>query len=128
VKVLLDTNVIICSLLEPHKISEPAARIMSDPTVFCVCSQVVFWEMSIKMALGKLPLPDTPGNLWRTFAGDDPARILMITPDHLDRLARLPKPHGDPFDRIMIAQALEEGWRVVSKDAEWDAYGVQRIW
>ncbi len=127
-KVLLDTNALVFSLIDPGRISRAAARVMHDVRVLSVCSQAVFWELAIKVALGKIPLPDKPAQLWRTFTSENPDRVLMITPDHLDRLSTLPLLHGDPFDRIMIAQALEEGLSVVSSDAQWDAYGVQRIW
>ena len=86
-----------------------------------------FWEMAIKSALGKLILPKSVELLWQEA---EPAGIgvLPIQARHLTRLATLPHHHRDPFDRLMIAQALEEGWEVISSDDQWDAYGVTRIW
>ena len=72
--------------------------------------------MTIKYALGKLVLPEGSHVLWRKMATCDSDSILPLGPDHLARLASLPMHHRDPFDRIMIAQALEEGWEVISSD------------
>ncbi len=126
--ILLDTNAFIYVLASPQSLSTAAAKVLADPDTVPVCSQAVFWEMTIKYALGKLPLPEPPGDLWRRLIRANPSGVLMITPEHLDRLATLPHHHRDPFDRLMIAQALEEGWPVMSSDDQWDAYGVTRIW
>ena len=126
--ILLDTNALIYSLTGSQSLSPAAARVLADPDTITICSQAVFWEMTIKYALGKLPLPEPPGDLWRRLRLANPSGVLMVTPEHLDRLAELPHLHGDPFDRLMIAQALEEGWDVLSSDDQWDAYGVTRIW
>ena len=126
--VLLDTNALIYSLSGSESLTPAAARVLADPDTVKVCSQAALWEMTIKYALGKLPLPEPPGDLWRRLIRVNPSGVLIITPEHLDRLAGLPHHHRDPFDRLMIAQALEEDWEVISSDDQWDAYGVTRIW
>ena len=77
--------------------------------------------------MGKLTLPKRIERLWQEAETADIA-VSPIRPRHLARLAALPHHHRDPFDRLMIAQTLEEGWEVISSDNEWDAYGVTRIW
>ncbi len=127
-KVLVDTNVLVFSLTDDSLLSSDARRAMVDPKLKRVTSVAALWEMTIKISLGKLSLPESPHSLWRQMIATDPESVLSVSPGHLECLSRLPHHHRDPFDRLMIAQALEEGWKVVSSDAQWDAYGVTRIW
>lgn len=125
--VLVDTHAFYWSLCSPVDLSPLALRTLNDLGTAKVLSVATFWEMTIKSGLGKLKLPKPIQVLW---AEAEAAGIGIVGFDagHFRHLSGLPPHHGDPFDRIMIAQALEEGWRVVSKDTAWDAYGVRRIW
>ena len=85
------------------------------------------WELSIKLSLGKIkleqPLPDVIGGVTNsTF------QLLPITTAHVLRVMGMPFHHRDPFDRMLIAQATEEGLTVISRDLAFDRYGVTRIW
>jgi PIN domain nuclease of toxin-antitoxin system len=127
-KYLIDSSALIFTLQDSPLLTKKARELMESNSVRRVFSVAVFWDMTIKIKLGKLPLRETPTQLWRDLEANQPGCVLSITQGHLDRLATLPYHHLDPFDRLMIAQALEEGWSVVSSDEQWDAYGVTRIW
>lgn len=126
-RTLVDTQCFYWSLCETGNLSISAAQALQSPSMVKCLSVASFWEMAIKTALGKLTLPRRVEILWQEAEAAGIA-ILSIQPRHLARLATLPHHHRDPFDRLMIAQALEEGWSVVSSDDQWDAYGVMRIW
>jgi len=86
------------------------------------------WEMTIKRSLGKL---DFEGSI-EDFAADLETRhrftLLPIAPTDLDRLQTLPHHHGDPFDRLLIAQALEQGATAVTNDRNWEQYRCKVQW
>jgi PIN domain nuclease of toxin-antitoxin system len=125
--VLVDTHAFYWSLCAPADLGRQALLTLNDPGITKVLSVATFWEMTIKSSIGKLKLPKPIEFLWAEAEAAGIA-VAGFKVGHFQRLSGLPRHHGDPFDRIMIAQALDEGWGVVSKDAEWDAYGVQRIW
>ena len=125
--ILVDTQCFYWSLCEPDLLSARAKHALQDSAGIKFLSVAVFWEMTIKSALGKLTLPKPVEELWQETVGAGTA-VLAIQPGHLAGLTSLPHHHRDPFDRLMIAQALVEGWPVLSSDDQWDAYGVQRIW
>ena len=118
---MLDTHVLIWSLAgELGRLGPEARRALSDPDAQVVVSAVVIWEIAIKRGLGKLEAPvDLLDRLKK--AG---VEFMSVTPEHADRVASLPNLHRDPFDRLLIAQALEGGYTVVTRDAAFAAYGV----
>jgi PIN domain nuclease of toxin-antitoxin system len=126
-RTLVDTQSYYWSLCDPGRLSAIATEALQSPSRIKILSVASFWEMAIKNALGKLTLPKRVELLWQEVEATDIA-VLPIRPGHLARLATLPHHHRDPFDRLMIAQTLEEGWEVISSDDQWDAYGVTRIW
>ncbi len=126
-KTLVDTQCFYWSLCEGNKLSRQAREAMQDEVRVKVLSVAVFWEMTIKHGIGKLRLPQPVEVLWEEAEAGGIA-VVGIRPAHLRGLAALDHHHNDPFDRVMIAQALVEDWEVVSSDEHWDAYGVRRIW
>ena len=126
-RTLVDTQSYYWSLCDPGRLSATATEALQCQSRIKILSVASFWEMAIKNALGKLTLPKRIERLWQEAETADIA-VSPIRPRHLARLAALPHHHRDPFDRLMIAQTLEEGWEVISSDNEWDAYGVTRIW
>jgi PIN domain nuclease of toxin-antitoxin system len=127
-KLLLDTQALIWALEGNDRLSAVARAALEDPGNQLVVSMASGWEMTIKTSLGKLtppvPIPVLfPGELERLGF-----EILPIEAAHLHRLLSLPFHHRDPFDRMLIAQALSENWPVVGSDEAFDAYGVTRIW
>lgn len=120
---LLDTHVVLWWLQgDVERLSDEVVALLSDPSTPVTISAVVVWEASIKRGLGKLdpPLPDLLARL--RAAG---IRILPITAEHADRVGSLPPIHRDPFDRLLVAQAQEEGLPIVSADPLLAAYGVE---
>ncbi len=97
---------------------------LTHPRATVLVSAVSLWEVAIKASLGKLTAPDDlPAQLGR-FAFES----LPITDAHAWAVRDLPPHHSDPFDRLLIAQALVEGATLVSTDTAFDAYGVERLW
>ena len=117
---LLDTHVLLWWLDDPAALEAPARRLIADPRNRVFVSAAVAWEIAVKRQLGKL---DAPDNL-ETALAEERFQHLPITVRHALAVAELPAIHGDPFDRIQIAQARLEGLTIVTRDATIPRYGV----
>ena len=127
-RLLLDTHVLIWAMDAPARLTGPATTALQDPANDLLLSAASVWEMAIKVGQKKLAL-SLPYKRWMEQAiAALGLRILPITVEYADRLTALPSHHKDPFDRLIIAQALVEGVRVVCADAAFDAYGITRLW
>jgi PIN domain nuclease of toxin-antitoxin system len=127
-RVLVDSHVLIWYVDQDSLLSPPAHAAISDPANELLFSAGSLWEIAIKLGLGKLGL-SLPFRNWMTTAISDLGLIVLpITIEHADVQAGLPRHHGDPFDRLLVAQALVEKVPLVSADATFDLYGVRRIW
>ena len=127
-RLLLDSHTLIWSVDDPSRITTAAMTAMSDPANDLLLSAATLWEMAIKFSRQKLPL-SLPYRQWMDRAiADLGLDVLPITLDHAERQAGLPWLHRDPFDRLIVAQALVEGVPLVSADAKLDTYGITRIW
>jgi PIN domain nuclease of toxin-antitoxin system len=125
---LIDTHSLIWYVDQDQLLSRPAHAVISDPANELFVSAATIWEMSIKVGLGKLALSQ-PFRPWIEKALIDlRAAVPPITVAYADVQASLPHHHGDPFDRMLIAQATVDGLSVVSADGQFDAYGVTRVW
>jgi PIN domain nuclease of toxin-antitoxin system len=125
---LIDTHAIIWYVDQDHLLSGTAHAAITDPANEILLSAAAVWEIAIKVGLGKLNL-SLPYRQWMAKAiADLGLSLLPITVEYADVQAGLPKHHGDPFDRLMIAQAIVEGVSIISSDPQLDAYGVMRIW
>ena len=91
-------------------------------------SPASYWEIAIKVHLGKWRLLRPYADFMHLVFNVYGFRALHVLPDHTVRLIGLPDHHRDPFDRLLIAQALHEGITLVSSDATFDLYGIPRIW
>jgi PIN domain nuclease of toxin-antitoxin system len=128
VRLILDTHALIWYVDQDHLLSRPAHAAITNPGNELFLSAATVWELSIKVGLGKLTLSG-PYRPWIEKAISDLRLIqLPVSVEYADAQSRLPHHHGDPFDRLIIAQALTEGVPVVSADAVFDRYGVTRIW
>lgn len=103
---------------------EGSRAVIEDPREVVFVSAVCVWEAAIKSALGKLRVPDDLPNRLDEFAFER----LPVTDAHAWAVRRLPPVHHDPFDRLLVAQAVCERATLVSADPVFDAYGVRRIW
>jgi len=125
---LIDAHGLIWALDDPTKLGAAAVTSLQDPANELLVGAGTMWELSIKTGLAKLTL-SLPFRQWMDKAMADLGLIVLpITLDHAERQAGLPFHHRDPFDRLLAAQALVEGMPLVSADAIFDQYGVNRIW
>jgi len=127
-RVLLDTHALIWYVDQDQLLSPDAHVAITNPANDLLLSAASIWEIAIKVGLGKLSL-SMPYRQWMNRAiADLGLTVLPITVEYADVQAGLPTHHGDPFDRLLAAQAQVENVSVVSADAVFDQYGVRRIW
>ncbi len=125
---LLDACSLIWYVDDPRKLSVDAHAAIKAGANDLYLSAGTVWEISIKVGLGKLTL-SAPFRPWIEKAILDLDLIVLpITVAVADEQARLPRHHGDPFDRILVATSRVENLSVVSADVIFDAYGVTRVW
>ena len=124
-RLLLDTHALLWYLTTPEKLPAAAHRAIQAAENDVYASLASAWEISIKVALRKLEF-DAQGLAHAlTAVGVEP---LGIDLQHTARVAELPQHHGDPFDRMLVAQALCESMTLVSRDRELAKYGVRLLW
>ena len=126
-RLLIDTQSLIWYVDKDHLLSAAALAAISDPANHLLLCAAVMWEISIKTGLGKLSLSLSYRQWMNKVIADLELTILPITVDYADVQAGLPQHHGDPFDRLIVAQAIVEGVPIISTDSQMDAYGVTRI-
>jgi PIN domain nuclease of toxin-antitoxin system len=128
VKILIDTGAWLWSLADPERLNERARDLLSDPANALYLSAASSWEIAIKVALGKLSLPEPPGKyIPRRMAA---LGVLGLPVEHVHALKTfdLPTHHRDPFDRILIAQAQTESLTLLTADRVFRAYDVAVFW
>lgn len=125
---LLDTGVWLWSVGRVEQINQAAREVLSDPQQELLFSAASAWEIAIKAAIGKLQFPESP----RTLVPRETARLGLrpLPVNHVHALATydLLLHHGDPFDRLLVAQAVTEGLTLVTADREMQKYPVQILW
>lgn len=124
---LLDTHTVLWLLSDQRKLSRKAKLILEDTDNICHVSIASIWEISIKLSLGKLDLKIPITDLEETLF-DNEVNLLPIEVKHINRVSRLKFHHRDPFDRLIIAQAIEEKYSVISMDPHFEKYKVKVIW
>ena len=127
-KLLLDTHTLLWYVNRDAQLSFSARALIDDLANEQIVSVVSLWEVTIKHSLGKLALNMPLVDLLALSSAQNPFHLLPIEPAHLLTLSGLPYHHNDPFDRLLVAQALTEKLPIVSIDAALDAYGIQRWW
>jgi PIN domain nuclease of toxin-antitoxin system len=128
VDLLLDTHTFLWFIDDDPRLSETAARHIGDPAARVLVSVVTAWEIAIKVSTGKLTLDRPLTRLWPESLAQNEFEILDVRSEHVMALSPLPLHHRDPFDRLLIAQAISDRLQLVSADAAFDAYPVERIW
>lgn len=123
---LLDTQILIWFYEGNPQLSEKIINIIEEEGNSLYFSIASFWEMSIKVGNGKLALSNGLEK-WLENVKNDEIEILLVQPNHILTLASLPSPHKDPFDRIIIAQAITENLTLISSDAIFKEYPVLLI-
>lgn len=127
-RVLVDTHVFLWWVEGDRALPAKARAALADQENECFISLVSAWELSIKVGLGKLRLALPVERYVVEHIAANGFRMLDIQIAHVGRLETLDLHHGDPFDRLLIAQALVEGLPVVTADPVFRKYGVKRIW
>ena len=120
-KLLLDTNALVRWHLDELR---PAAVRTVQRADLVVVSAVSAWEIAIKRAVGKLEFED----LVEDIVAQNGFLALPVTVRHGDLLRDLPRHQGDPFDRLLIVQALEEGLTILTSDRAFEPYRVPVVW
>ena len=122
---LLDTSTLLWALGSPERLSPRVRRLVDGGEN--VVSVASYWEVVVKTQKGLLSIPDL-ATWWRRATDLIAVRTLPIRATHVTALAALPMLHKDPFDRILIAQAIAEGLDFVTNDERISSYTVRTIW
>jgi PIN domain nuclease of toxin-antitoxin system len=123
-RLLLDSHVLIWCLESPEQLTQKTQRIIENPQNQVLFSAASIWELTIKVAKGKLRLPESfVDELINTGF-----EALPITIEHAVAVGNLPNiDHADPFDRMLLSQAITEGLQFVTRDSHLKAYGISLI-
>ena len=123
---LADTHALWWAAYEPNRLGRDAARVLAEsPDVFASVASI--WEITIKVSLGKLRLRGSVSS-FASELREQGIETLPIRPDHVFAIADLPFHHRDPFDRLLIAQAMREKMTLLTCDEAFAAYGVKTLW
>ncbi len=125
-KILIDTHVLLWGLQDEAKLSERVRSLLPVADVWI--SVASLWEILAKVQVGRLVLPAPVGDYLAAKLTANGVSVLPLTFDHVRRLEELPLHHRDPFDRILIAQSLNESMPLVSADQQFKRYEVELIW
>jgi PIN domain nuclease of toxin-antitoxin system len=125
---IVDTHTVLWAVDDTARLSPAATAAVQDPANRLLLSAASLWEVAIKVGLQKLVLA-LPYRQWMTRAvADLGLTVLPVTIEYAAVQSELPDHHRDPFDRLIVAQAIVEGVAVVSADATFDVYGIRRVW
>ena len=126
-KVLLDTHVWLWMQAEPEKLGLLALELIEEERNELLFSAASVWEIAIKVRAGKLSLPEPVSRYVPSRMQSSGVSALLVSHAHAAGVADLPGHHRDPFDRLLVSQALAEGVPILSSDAQLDAYDSERI-
>ncbi len=126
-KLLLDTHIFIWWADQPEKLSHAALSALQEEANELLLSVASLWEMQIKIQLGKLKLSVPLKELVKTQQETNQLNLLPVELKHVLALDALPFHHKDPFDRLLMAQSLEEDLTLVSVDSQFTAYPVKLL-
>lgn len=127
-RILLDTHAFLWWLAGNERLSEAARAVIANHENVILVSAASAWEIATKHRLGKLPEAEAVAHDVASCIADQGFEELAVSVRDGERAGRLPGPHRDPFDRMLIAQALALDLALVSVETLFDGYGVRRIW
>jgi PIN domain nuclease of toxin-antitoxin system len=127
-RLLLDTHALLWWALDDPKLSRPAHAAIADPGNLVHVSPVSAFELATKHRLDKLPTAEALLADLDRYLRDQGFQILPLDLVSAVRAGRFTGPHRDPFDRLLVAQAITADLALVSNEAGFDAYGVRRLW
>jgi PIN domain nuclease of toxin-antitoxin system len=119
---LLDTHVAIWALVAPDQLAETVRELIANPANVVFVSAASVWEIAIKHALGRNDAPPFSASAAVGHFRAAGYVLLDVTPEHAAAVEELPDLHGDPFDRLLVAQAMSEPLRLVTHDRKVAAY------
>jgi PIN domain nuclease of toxin-antitoxin system len=127
---LLDTHTLVWFAFDDPRVSPRARLLLEDRRNELLMSPASLWEMAIKIGIGKWQLETSYQELMDSLWIEYSVTLLPIVPKHTCMLVEMiqPQNHRDPFDRMLVAQALVEELPLVSVDEKLDQYGIERIW
>ncbi len=127
-RLMLDTHAFLWFVLGDARLSQIAKAAILDPVNAKLVSPATYWEIAIKVSLGKYKLHEPYDRLMERGIRGNGFEILAIEPPHTAVVSALPFHHRDPFDRLLVSQALVERISLVSHDTLLDTYGIVRVW
>jgi PIN domain nuclease of toxin-antitoxin system len=127
-KLLLDTHAFIWIDSEPDRVPASVQSALADPETEVFVSVVSLWEIAVKQGIGKLKLSMSLPDALKTQQRVSDLKVLPITPEHVWPLESLPLLHKDPFDRLLIAQAIAEDLTIATVDPLFADYPVRTLW
>ena len=126
-KLLLDTHIFIWWADQPEKLSHDALSALEDEANELLLSVASVWDMQIKIQLGKLNLSVPLRDLLKNQQETNDLTVLPVTLRHVLALDALPFHHKDPFDRLLIAQSIEEELTIGTADSQFSAYSIKLL-
>ena len=127
-RILLDTHAIVWWATGDKRLSRRARVAIADPNTEVFISIASAWEIQIKATLQKITLSESVDALYRSLIIDQDFRMIGIELKDIDHLSKLPRHHRDPFDRMLVAQALRGDFTLVTKDRVVSSYGTPTFW
>ena len=127
-RILLDTHAFLWWVNDAGALSRRARSAIGRQDNECLVSLASCWEMAIKVSLGKLRIPVSVERFVSEQLAANGFRELAIELRHVAGVSRLAFHHRDPFDRLLVAQAIEEDLSIISADDVFQRYGVRRVW
>ncbi len=127
-RILLDTQVFILAIQQEGHLPSKVRKALLERENSLFLSLVSLWEIQIKESLGKLKLPAPLREVVQAAIREMGLEFLPVQAEHIYKLAALPLHHRDPFDRLLIAQALCERMTLAGSDPAFDQYPIQRLW
>jgi PIN domain nuclease of toxin-antitoxin system len=128
VRILLDTVTFLFAALGDPRLSDAALRLLRDPDNEVLLSVVSGWEIAVKHALGRLDLPSPPDRFVPAVSERMSVETLALQMGPVLRVGRLPRLHEDPFDRMLVCQAIEHGLTVLTPDEAIRQYPIPTAW
>jgi PIN domain nuclease of toxin-antitoxin system len=127
-RLLLDTHALVWWLTDSPQLPPAVNQLLADPDNVVLVSAATAWEIATKFRLGRMPsMAPIVADIEHHVRAEG-FHPLAVTMRHAQRAGSLAGPHKDPFDRMLIAQALEEVWTLISNEAVFDRYAVSRTW
>jgi len=128
VRVLLDSHAFLWAATDDQRLPRPVVELIEEPSTRVFISVATTWELTLKVLAGKLRLPAPPAEHFAEHIERFRSELLPIHQRHVSALPELPAIHADPFDRMLVAQALVEDIDLVTGDERLRRYPVRTIW